>query len=76
MEIVQAVANVIARGTLQSAAAASSTAATSTAKPTCNPDNDYDGRISLRVSAIFVILLGSMFGTFQQLVLRRIDHLI
>lgn len=62
----QAAANVVARGALQSAAAASSAAAaaaaTFTAKPACNSDNDYDGRISLRVSAIFVILIGSMFG--------------
>lgn len=63
MEDVQAVASVVARGALQLAAAASSSAAaTFTAKPACNSDNDYDGRIGLRVSAIFVILVGSMFG--------------
>lgn len=28
----------------------------------CGADNDYDGRIGLRVSAIFVILVGSTFG--------------
>ena len=28
----------------------------------CAPRNDYDGRIGLRVSAIFVILIGSFFG--------------
>lgn len=59
MEGVQAVANVVARGALQSAAAA---AAASTAKPACDSNNDYDGRIGLRVSAIFVILVGSLFG--------------
>lgn len=62
---VQAMANIIARGALQSTAAASSAAATSTAKPACTSDNDYDGRIGLRISAIFVILLGSLFGIFS-----------
>ena len=65
MEGVQAVANVVARGGLQAAAAASSAAAPSTAKPACTSDNGYDGRIGLRVSAIFVILVGSMFGTLS-----------
>lgn len=60
MEGVQAVANVVARGALESAA--SSSPATSTAKPACASDNDYNGRINLRVSAIFVILVGSMLG--------------
>lgn len=58
----QAIANVVARGALQSAAAASSAAATITTQPACASDNDYDGRIGVRVSAIFVILVGSMFG--------------
>ncbi|CAD6578354.1 MAG: hypothetical protein ASARMPREDX12_008718 [Alectoria sarmentosa] len=62
MKGVQAVAHVVARGALQSVAAASSTTAISTAKPVCNSDNGYDGRIGLRVSAIFVILVGSLFG--------------
>ena len=30
--------------------------------PACNTGNDYDGRMGLRISAIFVILVGSMFG--------------
>ncbi|MCJ1301956.1 hypothetical protein MMC08_004757 [Hypocenomyce scalaris] len=33
-----------------------------TSIPACVPDNDFDGRIGLRVSAIFVILIGSLFG--------------
>lgn len=44
---------------------AASTAATTAAESTtvsCDPGNDYDGRIGLRVSAIFVILVGSLFG--------------
>lgn len=28
----------------------------------CKPDNDYDGRMGIRISAIFVILVGSTFG--------------
>ena len=67
MEGVQAIANVVARGALQSAAAASSAAAaTVTTQPACASDNNYDGRIGVRVSAIFVILVGSMFGTLSR----------
>lgn len=28
----------------------------------CDPSNEYDGRMGLRISAIFVILLGSLLG--------------
>lgn len=28
----------------------------------CDAGNDYNGKIGLRVSSIFVILVGSMFG--------------
>lgn len=31
----------------------------------CDAGNDYDGRIGLRVSAIFVILIGSLFGKIR-----------
>ena len=66
MEDVQAAANLVARGALQSAAAASSAAAaTSTAHPACTSDNDFDGRIALRISAVFVILIGSLLGTLS-----------
>ena len=37
-----------------------------TSIPACVPDNDFDGRIGLRVSAIFVILIGSLFGMCRQ----------
>ncbi|KAK4545474.1 hypothetical protein LTR36_002824 [Oleoguttula mirabilis] len=30
----------------------------------CSADNDYDGRIGVRISAIFVILLGSFLGSW------------
>ena len=33
----------------------------------CDAGNTYDGRIGLRVSAIFVILVGSLFGKRQYL---------
>jgi zinc transporter 1/2/3 len=29
---------------------------------TCSGSNDYDGRMGIRISAIFVILAGSTFG--------------
>lgn len=28
----------------------------------CSPSNEFNGRIGIRVSAIFVILAGSLFG--------------
>ena len=75
MEGVQAIANVVARVALQSAAAASSAAATATTQPACASDNDYDGRIGVRVSAIFVILVCSMFGTLTQPISHaRLDY--
>jgi len=30
----------------------------------CGAGNDYDGRIGVRISAIFVILVGSFLGTW------------
>ncbi len=44
---------------------AASTSAATAAQPitiSCDVGNGYDGRIGLRVSAIFVILVGSLFG--------------
>ena len=52
------------------AAAATSIAAAPEAEdvaPACEPENEYDGRIGLRVSAIFVILVGSTLGMFPAL---------
>lgn len=34
-----------------------------TIQPACDTGNDYDGRIGLRVAAIFIIWLGSMVGS-------------
>jgi len=28
----------------------------------CETANDYDGRLSIRISAVFVLLAGSLFG--------------
>ena len=43
-------------------AAVTSLAAAQTTAAGCDSGNDYDGRIGLRISAIFVILIGSCFG--------------
>jgi hypothetical protein len=32
------------------------------AKPACAGSNDYDGRMGVRISSIFVILVGSLWG--------------
>ncbi|RHZ49921.1 low-affinity Zn(2+) transporter ZRT2 [Aspergillus thermomutatus] len=32
------------------------------ATPSCDTGNEYDGRMGLRISSIFVIMVGSMFG--------------
>lgn len=53
MSGVQAIVDIVARQAYQTAAAATIACAT---------DNGYDGRIGIRVSAIFVILIGSLFG--------------
>lgn len=59
MSAVQHIADVVARQAYQSAAASTSAAA---APPACDGGNDYDGRVGVRISAIFVILVGSSFG--------------
>lgn len=40
-------------------------------RETCDPDNDYDGRMGARISAIFVILVSSAIGTFLPLLSSR-----
>lgn len=40
--------------------------AASTSPPACDPGNNYDGRLNLRISAIFVILVGSTIGMDDQ----------
>ncbi|KAL8696741.1 MAG: hypothetical protein Q9224_002647 [Gallowayella concinna] len=58
MGTVQEVARVIAR---QVGSAATSAAAAETAVA-CESGNEFDGRTGVRISAIFVILIGSLFG--------------
>ncbi|KAL7626350.1 low-affinity Zn(2+) transporter zrt2 [Parahypoxylon ruwenzoriense] len=37
----------------------------------CDTGNEYDGRMGLRISSIFVILVGSLFGAVLPIVLAR-----
>ncbi|ORY02474.1 low-affinity zinc ion transporter-like protein [Clohesyomyces aquaticus] len=39
--------------------------------PSCNSGNDYDGRLDLRISAVFVILVGSMLGAVFPVYAKR-----
>lgn len=38
----------------------------------CNTGNQFDGRIGLRISSIFVILIGSTFGALFPVIARRL----
>ena len=69
MSVVQQLPTLVVRqlasAALSTAAAASTTAAAEAAaetQPSCVADNEYNGRIGVRISAIFVILIGSLFG--------------
>jgi zinc transporter 1/2/3 len=42
--------------------------------PSCEAGNEYDGRMGLRISSIFVILVGSMFGAVFPVIARRFRH--
>ncbi|KAF4231169.1 hypothetical protein CNMCM8980_005105 [Aspergillus fumigatiaffinis] len=39
--------------------------------PSCDTANDYDGRLGLRISSIFVILVGSVIGAVFPIVMRH-----
>lgn len=41
----------------------------------CDSGNDYDGRMGLRISAVFVILIGSLLGTLLPIFLARSSRL-
>ncbi|ODQ54435.1 ZIP zinc/iron transport family [Saitoella complicata NRRL Y-17804] len=45
------------------------------ATPQCGGGNEFDGRIGLRIGAIFIILATSTFGTFFPLVAKRFPSL-
>ena len=65
MSAVKHVADLVVRQALSSAdptATESAAAAATTAVEACSADNDYDGRMGVRISAVFVILLGSTLG--------------
>ncbi|MCJ1471977.1 hypothetical protein MMC13_000621 [Lambiella insularis] len=53
---------VVRQATTAPAAAATTTPSTVAAHQGCPTSNDYDGQIEARISAIFVILVGSLFG--------------
>ncbi|KAF9884301.1 hypothetical protein FE257_001879 [Aspergillus nanangensis] len=42
--------------------------------PTCDTGNEYDGRMGLRISSIFVIMVGSMFGAVFPVMTRRYQN--
>ena len=69
MSVVQQLPTIVVRqlasAALSTAAAVSTTAAAEAAaetQPSCVANNEYDGRLGVRISAIFVILIGSLFG--------------
>ena len=39
--------------------------------PPCDADNDYDGRMGVRISSVFVILVGSMAGAVFPIIASR-----
>ncbi|POR33852.1 Uncharacterized protein TPAR_05950 [Tolypocladium paradoxum] len=39
--------------------------------PACDTSNEYDGRLGLRISAIFVILIGSMGGALIPILMGK-----
>lgn len=53
---------ILARQVGETAAATATAAADLEAAPACETGNEFDGRTGVRVSAIFVILVGSLFG--------------
>lgn len=44
------------------------------AKPTCDGSNGYDGRMGVRISSIFVILVGSLWGKSRSFAARHVLH--
>ena len=53
---------VVRQATATVASAATAVASTRSSSQGCPSDNDYNGQIGARISAIFVILIGSLFG--------------
>lgn len=46
-----------------------------TVEVTCGSGNDYDGRIGVRISSIFVIGFGSMMGMFLLIAMPEFSFL-
>ena len=44
--------------------------------PSCSADNEYNGEIGARISAIFVILVGSVFGKTNGFFILPCFHLL
>lgn len=44
------------------------------APPACGGGNSYDGRMGLRISSVFVILIGSTFGKLSSPVSSKTHH--
>jgi hypothetical protein len=58
----QVMARQVASATVGAAAATSAPSSASTAVPICQGSNGYDGRLGVRISAVFVILVTSIIG--------------
>ena len=65
------VTRIIARQVAESAIIESADAETVVA---CDAGNEYDGRIGLRISAIFVILVGSLFGKSMRPSIQQVSR--
>jgi len=44
--------------------------------PTCSGANDYDGRMGVRISSIFVILVGSTWGKSLSFAVHHVLYLL
>ena len=62
MSAVRHLADLVVRQALDSPLPTVTDAAADTSNKACSGDNDYDGRLGVRISAIFVILVGSLLG--------------
>ena len=61
---VQNIAWLVARQVLDDTSPEANSTSTDDDSNTCEPGNGYDGRIGVRVSAIFVILIGGFLGAW------------
>ncbi|KAI0196474.1 ZIP zinc/iron transport family [Astrocystis sublimbata] len=59
---------------LQLRQAAEESSTTGSVVVECDNGNDYDGRLGVRISSIFVILIGSLLGAVLPIILARGSH--